>query len=86
MKVSVYDTYVTDQSGTLMHFDVIVPSDTSIEKVLSFGQDYLKKKGRQVKSLSANECRFCHMEHASPQMQNAIKAEGYFIYEMEGCR
>lgn len=85
MKVSVYDTYVKDTQGHLMHFDVIVPSDVSEEKVLAFGNEYLKEKGRFAKALTSRECRFCHMEQAPRDMEAAIQKKGYYIYEMEGC-
>lgn len=85
MKIAVYDSYVTDEQGRLMHFDVIVPSDTAPDKVLEFGKAYLNRKNKQVKSFTSRECRFCHTEAASPEIESAIKADGCFIYEMEGC-
>lgn len=86
MKVSVYDTYVTDEDDRLMHFDVIVPADTAAERAIEFGRRYLQQKGKQAQTLTAKECRFCHVQEAPDQWRQAIEADGYFIYEMEGCR
>lgn len=46
MKAEVYDTYVTKDGGSLMHFDIIVPTETTYEAVLSFGQTYLAEVGQ----------------------------------------
>lgn len=86
MQVAVYDTYVTDQNGKLMHFDVIVPADATLEQAIEFGHVYLKHKGCQVKTLTAQECRYCHTQQARPEFQDAINQDGYYILEMEGCR
>jgi len=86
MQVAVYDTYVTDRNGKLMHFDVIVPTDTPSEKAIEFGHAYLKKKNRQVQALTSEQCRFCHTEPAAADVEAAIGEDGYYILEMQGCR
>ncbi|WP_295103933.1 DUF2024 family protein, partial [uncultured Candidatus Kuenenia sp.] len=85
MKVSVYDTHVVKKNGLTMHFDIIVPDDQTHEKVLQFGLEYLKRVGQEGQPLTTKECRFCHMEEASEDIEKAIKESGYYIYEMEGC-
>jgi hypothetical protein len=85
MRVSVYDTYVKRKDEGLMHFDIIVPENSSLAKVIVFGQAYLKEKGQEGQSLTAKECRFCHIENAPEEMLKPIREKGYFIYEMQGC-
>ena len=45
MNAEVYDTYVNKEDGKLMHFDIIVPTETDFEMVLSFGKRYLIEVG-----------------------------------------
>ncbi|MBL4709933.1 MAG: DUF2024 family protein [Flavobacteriales bacterium] len=86
MKVSVWDTYVNKQNGSVMHFDILVPSKVSNDKVVfDFGMNYLKTKPFKTAKLTTNECRFCHIEQATERIQNQIKKNGYFIIEMENC-
>jgi len=85
MKVAVWDTYVKRKDGRVMHFDVIVEEKTKREKVFEYGKEYLKSKGEGEQELSSNECEFCHIEEASPEIEREIKEKGYYIYEMENC-
>ena len=85
MKVSVYDTYVVKKNEVTMHFDIMVPEDQTHEKVIQYGIEYLKRVGQEGQPLTTKECRFCHMEDASEDIEKAINKDGYYIYEMEGC-
>jgi hypothetical protein len=86
MKIAVYDTYVKKKDGAVMHFDILVPDtfkDTA--KIHAFGHEYLATKGQEGQSLTAKECRFCHIEQADAEIEQSVKAKGYFIIEMQGC-
>ena len=85
MNCDVFDAYVTRPDGRLMHFDVIVPSDTSQAAALAFGQAYLTSVGVTDSRVTADRCRFCHVEQATAEMEEAIAEQGYFILPMEGC-
>jgi hypothetical protein len=86
MKAAVWDTYVTKKDGSVMHFDIIVPSDVTDENTIyGYGKQYLKEKGEEGQPLTARECSFCHVEKARPQWEHDIKTKGYFVYEMENC-
>ncbi|GIK57389.1 MAG: hypothetical protein BroJett015_30520 [Chloroflexota bacterium] len=85
MNCDVFDTYVTRPDGQLMHFDVIVPTDTEPEMALAFGQAYLAAIGVTDSTLTAERCRFCHVEQAMPEVEQAVTRQGYFILAMEGC-
>jgi hypothetical protein len=86
MKVSVYDTYVKKKDGTVMHFDILVPdNEKDTVKIHGFGRDYLATKAQEGQPLTSKECRFCHIEQADNDMEQAIVSKGYFIIEMEGC-
>ena len=86
MKVAVYDTHVTKNDGGIMHFDIVVPDGSSYEKVIEFGKVYLKGAGLEGQPLSAKECEFCHTEQASSAVNESIRAQGFHIVEMDGCR
>ena len=86
MKVAVYDTYVPKNNGGIMHFDIIVPDGSSYEQVIEFGKAYLKSAGEEGQSLSAKECEFCHTERASSAVKESIRAQGFHIVELDGCR
>lgn len=86
MQVAVWDTYVTKEDGTIMHFDIIVPNTVDDKaKIFTFGKEYLASKNQVSQSLSSKECRFCHIQQAPETMVEEIKRNGYFIYEMENC-
>jgi hypothetical protein len=87
MKVAVWDTYATKKDGTVMHFDIIVPSEVTDENIIySYGKQYFREIGQEGQPLTAKECSFCHVENLKPHWENDIKTKGYFIYEMENCR
>lgn len=85
MNCDVFDTYVTKTDGEQMHFDIIVPAGTQHETAVAFGQDYLEKVGVKNGAVTAEHCRFCHVEQATSEMEQAIAQKGYFILAMEGC-
>ncbi len=86
MKISVWDTYVKKEDGNTMHFDILVPTNVTDEQtIFNFGMHYLKTKSFKTNSLSANECRLCHIEQATEDMIISINANGYAIIEMENC-
>jgi len=86
MKVAVYDTHVAKNNGGTMHFDIIVSEEMPPETVLALGKDYLQRVGQGDQSLSAKECEFCHIEQATPTVEQSIRDQGFHIVEMEGCR
>jgi Domain of unknown function (DUF2024) len=86
MQVAVWDTYVPKKDGTVMHFDIIAPSeirDTTV--IYEYGRAYLKTKGQEGQPLTAKECRFCHVRSLQAKWEADIKEKGYFILEMENC-
>jgi hypothetical protein len=85
MQCAVYDTYVARRDGIVMHFDIIVPHHTSFEAVISFGKKHLESVDQAGQKITAQECRFCHIEKASPEVENTIHNQGYYILAMQGC-
>ncbi len=86
MQIAVWDTYVTKKDGTLMHFDIITPSDVKDPAIVyNHGKEYLKTKNQEGQPLTANECRFCHIETVKPHWEEQVKQKGYYIIEMENC-
>lgn len=85
MKVLVYDTYVKKSNGIIMHFDILVEENKTIDEAIAFGKIYLKAKHLDHCELTAKECTFCHMEIAPKQIEEAISKNGYYIIQMENC-
>lgn len=85
MKISVYDTYVKKEGGSVMHFDILVNETTSIEEVYKHGKEYLIQKKVSNSDLTTNECRFCHIEKAPKDVEKSIREKGFHIIEIENC-
>ena len=86
MKIAVFDTYVQRPDGRRMHFDILVPdAGKDHAKVLGFGRTYLEAKGVPTETLRAEECRYCHVEHATDEVQAAVQADGFAIIELGNC-
>lgn len=86
MQVAVWDTYVTKKDGTVMHFDIIAPSEVTDPAVIfKYGMEYLKTKNQEGQPLTSNECRFCHVRSVMSEWEDEIIAKGYYIFEMENC-
>ena len=86
MKISVWDTYVKREDGKIMHFDILVPSNLKDEQaIFNLGLAYLTTKSIMSSELTANECRFCHIEQATQEIIDSISEKGYAIIEMENC-
>jgi Domain of unknown function (DUF2024) len=86
MKVAVWDTYVTKKDGSIMNFDIITPAEMEDSSTIyKYGGEYLKTKGQAGQALTSEQCRFCHVENARPQWEQAIASQGYYIIEMENC-
>lgn len=85
-KVTVWDTYVTKKDGKVMHFDIVAPvAVIDTITIHGYGKDYLKTKDQAGQTLTAKECRRCHIETLRPEWEAEIDEKGYFIIEMEGC-
>jgi hypothetical protein len=86
MRISVYDTYVQRPDGQRMHFDILVPSTLGdLDLVLQYGRRYLTAKGFAAGDLKAEKCNYCHMESASPAVEQEIADRGFAILEIENC-
>ncbi|MCJ7637555.1 MAG: DUF2024 family protein [Nitrososphaeraceae archaeon] len=85
MQCAVYDTYVTKKDGKIMHFDVIVEASTPQEKAIEYGKEFLEQVGQGDRTMTQEECQFCHVQEAPPIVTKDIENRGYFIQKMEGC-
>lgn len=86
MKIAVWDTYVTKNDGSIMHFDILAPDHVNdLETIYGYGKEYLSARGQHSAGITAKECNFCHIETATPEMEAAITAKGFYVIEMEGC-
>ncbi len=86
MEVSVWDSYVRRSDGSIMHFDILVPSELTDEaQVFAYGKAYLRGKPFKTADFSARECTFCHIEYVTDDIADQIGKEGFFILELENC-
>lgn len=88
MKIAVFDTYLQRPDGRRTHFDILVRDqspDKDIDVVLAHGRRYLAAKQLPAVSLSAQECRFCHVESAPPSVEEEIARIGFAIIELQNC-
>ena len=56
--VKIFDTWVK-ASGVTLHFDVMTRDEAT---ALRLANEYLAKQGHTTVSVTAQECRFCHVE------------------------
>lgn len=76
--VKVFDTWVKG-SGQLLHFDVMTRDEAT---ALRLANAYVAAQGHRDVSVTAQECRFCHVEPLvmfSEQQQREFQASGGFI-------
>ena len=84
MGFHVFDTYVKSKNGHVMHFDVITDKNDT-EKAITFAKEWLKCIGENDAKVTTEECRFCHTQSVSEEIEIEIMTNGYFIAKMEGC-
>lgn len=84
MEVAVWDTYVKQPDGSVLHFDILVPASLKdANTIYRYGRQYLAGKNLSEATLDTDECRFCHIEAATPAMLEAIEKQGYYMVEMD---
>ena len=84
MNFHVFDTYVKAKDGHTMHFDVITDNNNT-EKAISFAKEWLKIIKEDSAKVTTEECKFCHTESVSEEIEIEIMTNGYFIVKMDGC-
>ena len=84
MAFHVFDTYVKAKDGHTMHFDVITDKKNS-EEAISFAKELLRSINEKESIVTSEECKFCHSESVSEDVEIEIMTKGYFIAKMEGC-
>ena len=88
MKIAVFDTWVVRPDGRRMHFDILVRDEAMArapETVLAHGRRYLAARKVPAETLTTQECRFCHVESASPPVAAEIERIGFAIIELQNC-
>lgn len=84
LKVQIWDTYVKDEGGNVLHFDIVVPKSIKDHKVVfGYGKKYLETIGKKRLDLDTDVCQFCHLEIPSDEMSENINNQGYSIIEMD---
>lgn len=84
MDFHVFDTYVKSKDGHTIHFD-IVTDKRNTENAISFAKEWLKSIGEESSKVTTEECKFCHTQSVSEDMEIEIMINGYFVSKMDGC-
>ncbi len=84
MGFHVFDTYVKSKDGHVMHFDVITDKNNT-ENAITFAKEWLNGIGETEAIVTTKECRFCHTQSVSEEVEIDIMTNGYFIAKIEGC-
>jgi heterodisulfide reductase subunit B len=53
--------------------------------MIMFAKEWLKSIGENDVKVTTEECRFCHTQSVSEEVEIEIMTNGYFIAKMEGC-
>jgi hypothetical protein len=86
MLLNVYDTYATTINGTILHFDVFLPSSNGNKNTaIRYAKIFLQQIGESIDAITLDRCNFCHTETANPVVKKHIEGNSYFILQMEGC-
>jgi hypothetical protein len=84
MQVAVWDTYVKRSTGSVLHFDIIVPESLKDSAtVYAYGRAHLSAADESGGTLSSEQCQFCHIEVPSEEIVQSIREKGYYILEMD---
>lgn len=67
-----------------MHFDVVTDRKDS-ESAVRHAKKWLASIGEKGAHVTAEECRFCHSQTVSDEVEIDIMADGCHIARMEGC-
>jgi len=84
MGFHVFDTYVKSKDEHIMHFDVITDKNNT-ENAIRYAKEWLNSIGEKEAIVTTKECRFCHTQSVSEEVEIDIMTNGYFIAKMEGC-
>lgn len=84
MEIAVWDTYVEQASGEVLHFDILVAAGLNDPAaVYRYGKEYLASIGSEGKELTTEQCRFCHVEEPGEDVVRAVRTQGYYILRMD---
>ena len=57
MECAVHETYVTKKDGRIMHFDVIVETNTPHEQAIEYGKEFLQQVEQGGQKMTQEECQ-----------------------------
>ena len=84
MNFHVFDTYVKSKDGHTIHFDIVTDKN-DIKKAIDFAKEWLKTIGEESAKITTEECKFCHTQSVSEDIEIEIMTNRYFVAKMEGC-
>ena len=84
MNIDVYDTSVRTADGSVLHFDVLLPSGDA-SRARQYAYEWLLSMGMIPEHMALEQCLYRHSETANPLLQQRIRQSGYYIIPMGGC-
>ena len=65
--------------------DSVITDKKNSEEAISFAKEWLRSINEKESIVTSEECKFCHSESVSEDVEIEIMTNGYFIAKMEGC-
>ena len=85
MEIGVYDTYAQSETGSKIHFDVMLPIGGDEPTAKNKAQEFVEKISETSNTIKLESIRFCHTETAKPEVGERVAKEGYCIVPIENC-
>ena len=85
MEIEVQDIYAQSETGSKIHFDVMlsIEGDEPTEK--NKAQEFVQKISEISNTVELENIQFCHTKRANPEVGEIIVQEGYCIDPIENC-
>ena len=84
MNFHVFDTYVKSKDGHTIHFDIVTDKNDT-KNAIDFAKEWLRTIGEESAKITVDECKFCHTQSVSEDIEIEIMTNGYFVAKIEGC-
>ena len=68
-----------------IQYILTVTDKRDIKKVIDYAKEWLKTIGEESAKITTEECKFCHTQSVSEDIEIEIMTNGYFVAKMEGC-
>jgi len=82
-KVQAYDVHAASAGEPHIHFQVLVPTDTSLDDAKKFAETYLKSFAKTGKLEAI--AKTGSTQGATNEQESSLAKNGHYIYKVHGC-